>query len=501
MPKIGSVHTSPTFGQVKITSHNDDGTIQGEGLEKHNKGKIIKLLPSHLVSSEEAVSASSAGQLQRPPTTPQKEAFKLPIKFYESAIADPNSSTREVSVLIIKEGMGNKVDRHYYSAELLSRIAPMFEGVKAYADHPSKTEESDRPERSIRDIVGYYHSPRVIVVEGKAAISAVLKINDGPAYDWAWNLVKEAALFAKKYADKDLVGISINAFGASHQVEGLDGIVNMVDDLTEVQSADIVTQAGAGGGFRLREAVKKALHREGSSQGGTVKDLLSKHGEGLKALRDKIKGEPEHEKAYGGAIDELMAHHTEMGEAYEKMVQAEPPKAEPKDEPKAEPAPAPKDEANPAPAADPVKPEVVAPDKEGQLIHLPEPGTEGESEAEKAFKGAEADYKAGKLSADGKRIFEMVLKARSEQAIRENSQMVSKTIKESGIPEAYSSDLTLLCAGRGEAEVRKLVESRKALVTPLLGNKGNGAGAAPAAPKTESPLSAKLAEAGVKLKE
>lgn len=397
---------------------------------------------------------------------PTKGALIFGLRFLESE-GQANEVTREVPVLIIKEGMGNKADRHVYSKALLEKVAPLFDGVKAYADHPSKTEEKDRPERSVKEVVGYYHTPRIVMVEGKAAIAATLKIMDGASYEWAWSLVKEAAAFAKRFKDKDLVGISINAWGASHAVETEAGIVNLVDDLTEVQSADIVTQAGAGGGFRLREAIKKALAREGQPQqpqeGTPMKDLLMKHGEGLKGLRAAVKADPAHEAAYGPAVDELMGHQAEMMKSCEA-------------------APAPKPAAPDAPALDAASVEAAK-----------------KAEGEKTFEQMQESYKAGKMTPAEKRLFEMLSQDRAATRIKENAAMIERLVRESGIPEAYSDDLRVLCVGKDEADVKRLVESRKSLIASISGPRAEGAGGAEGKKAPASKLKEALASAGVKM--
>lgn len=399
------------------------------------------------------------------PTASEKTSglLVLPGRFLE--VADPNGTAREAPVIIIKEGMGNLADRHFYSAELLQKIVSMFDGVKAYADHPSKTEESDRPERSIKDIVGYYHSPRVTMVEGKTAIAAILKINHGPAYDWAWDLVKEAAIFAKRFENRDYVGISINAWGASHPVEHEGGIVNMVDDLTEVQSADIVTQAGAGGGFRLREAVKKALSKGRTQEGHYMRELLNQHGAGLAELRSKVKSDPAAEQAYGPALEALVGHCAEM------MKGADQP-------PVAPPAAAVK-----PPEADPVKQEAEKP------------------VGEETFEQMQERYKGGKMSPTECKVFEALNAARAEAKVAQNKAMIERLLKEAAIPEAFAEDLPIICAGKAEDEAKKIIESRKKLVAPLMENRGSGAGAGGEKGKeTPSKLSEKMKASGIALK-
>ena len=451
----------------------------------------------------EAAAASTSGQLMRPP---KLEAWRGPVAlafcFREAVGADkfePNEATREIPVIIIEEGMGNAVDRHIYSPDLLGRSASKFNGIKAFADHPTKSQEKDQPERSVKQIVGFYKETQAETIGGKIKIAATLKVFDGPAYDWAWQLVKEAWAYAKQFPGRSLVGISINAYGTSHVVEGMDGKpANMVDEFTEVQSADIVTAAGAGGGVRVREgaqlleAVTQALEgqpnggpimktkktaaqllKEGEAASSALHGLLKSHHEALKAIHAKILGDQAYAKEYGPAMEKLMKAHEEVlkhAEGVHMSLGQEP-------------------EAAPAPDAEEVTPPAEAP--------APEP-------KEEAFKKMEDDYKAGKLTEREKVLFETIQKDRSDRAIRENVSMIAGKIKESGIPEAYQGDLAIICAGKPEADVVKIVEARKALVSPLLGNRGQGAGAG-APPKgskqQESQLGSKIAASGVKMKE
>jgi hypothetical protein len=158
-------------------------------------------------------------------------------------------ATRTANVIIIAEGMGNRRDKHYYGADTLQDavVNHIFDGAQAYADHPSASEETDRPERSIRDLFGYYFDSRITESNGRVAISAKLKIQEGQ--DWAIGLIKEAIEYSKKFPDKVYAGISINADGdvAPSEVNGQE--VNYVHRITDAFSADVVTKPARGGKF------------------------------------------------------------------------------------------------------------------------------------------------------------------------------------------------------------------------------------------------------------
>jgi len=134
-------------------------------------------------------------------------------------------------VQLIDPGWGTS---GYYSPEVLEaagkgQVFPA--GTQMYLDHPTESEEYERPERSLRDL------------------AAVLTENaywDGSA------LVAEAAVFGA-YREvlaemKDAIGVSIRASAKVTEggtAEGRRG--RIIDELVEAQSVDFVTKAGRGG--------------------------------------------------------------------------------------------------------------------------------------------------------------------------------------------------------------------------------------------------------------
>lgn len=142
-----------------------------------------------------------------------------------------------VSVRLIRAGW-SKNDR-YYPDTALQAAAGLWEGVKAYADHPSRSEAKDRPERSVRDIVGVYENVR----HGDGATRADFRVI-GAAREWLWPLIEESV-----QTGRDLIGLSINALGQTSkgEAEGKRGII--VEAITHANSVDVVTEPAAGGGF------------------------------------------------------------------------------------------------------------------------------------------------------------------------------------------------------------------------------------------------------------
>jgi hypothetical protein len=133
------------------------------------------------------------------------------------------------------------------------------------------TEEQDRPERSVRDIIGHFEN--VHIEEGAdttAMLVADLIIPHTQHFEWARTLVASAINFAKKYPDRELVGLSINASGDAKPV-GIEefskasrvpdsvkpkllkameaGVkqVRVVSNIKDAVSVDLVTEPGARG--------------------------------------------------------------------------------------------------------------------------------------------------------------------------------------------------------------------------------------------------------------
>ena len=146
-------------------------------------------------------------------------------------------------ITVIKPGF-NATKQRYYPSEVLKRDFGIFEGVKMYADHPTETDEQQRPERSIRDWIGTL--TKVNVREDGSIIGQATIVEP-------WMQEKLAIL-----RDKDMLsemGVSINAVGSASNAE-IQGVkTKMVERLIRARSVDFVTEAGAGGGVSLYESV------------------------------------------------------------------------------------------------------------------------------------------------------------------------------------------------------------------------------------------------------
>lgn len=169
------------------------------------------------------------------------------------------SRPRVYEVTIIEEGWGNAEDQNYYTADLLKNSYQIFNGVRAFADHPSKTEAIDQPERSVKDLVGWYRDPDYSIDpdNGRGRVTARLYVL--PTASWLIEKI-DAILADDTTAPQDLIGLSVNAIGAYEPavIDGHQGY--KVLDFRLIDSVDIVTRAGARGKFnRILESDRKRI--------------------------------------------------------------------------------------------------------------------------------------------------------------------------------------------------------------------------------------------------
>ena len=153
-------------------------------------------------------------------------------------------------VTLIKSGLGNSRDRNYYPPETLERAVRegRFNKLRAYIDHPDSVSEEIQPERTVRDWAGVYTNPRYN--PERKTVEADLTVFR--SHKWLADTVEDL----QKMGHGDMIGLSINGRGKTEparrrleEAGGEEVDVNEVSDFLELRSTDIVTEAGAGGGF------------------------------------------------------------------------------------------------------------------------------------------------------------------------------------------------------------------------------------------------------------
>lgn len=165
--------------------------------------------------------------------------------------ANPARAPLTMRVQLIRPGWGNTKDNHYYPAEVLKRDAHVFEGKKMYTTDHKEGEKSERTEVSVIEAIEDF------TPEG-APIARVNVFDPG---------------FAEKVRNRQKAGVldrlecSVLGNGTARPFE-LDGRKGkMVESITDAESVDWVTRAGAGG-----HALEIAESQNSDIEGATMAD-------------------------------------------------------------------------------------------------------------------------------------------------------------------------------------------------------------------------------------
>ncbi|ATW24158.1 hypothetical protein [Candidatus Formimonas warabiya] len=171
--------------------------------------------------------------------------------------AQANGEGMAFRVTVLKPGwnvgLNGRPGDKYYTREACGTLVSLLAGAKAYADHPTRAEDNLRPERSIRDLVGWYSDPRQ---ETDGRTTAIFNLFESAV--WLKDILK---VIASGKAPKNLAGISINGFGSTKigAAEGRAG--KIVESIKILRSADVVTEASAGGEFEQLVASARNLEK------------------------------------------------------------------------------------------------------------------------------------------------------------------------------------------------------------------------------------------------
>lgn len=218
------------------------------------------------------------------------------LKLHESTAAVGTESLGEgkYRIRIIVPGQGSS---GIYTAENLAESAPLFKaGTEMFIDHPTETEEWERPERSIRDYAGVFLEDATVGEDG--ALYTVCKVFSGVN-----DLIKD------KW---EHIGVSINAWCNEPIAE-----TGVVPVFAGVRSVDFVTAPGAGGG--IVDLLESKRNNNLTKEEGMDKEIESAFSE----LRTEFASLIE---ALGSKLDSVVASITEAKaeEVEEKVEESAP---------------------------------------------------------------------------------------------------------------------------------------------------------------------------------
>uniref|UniRef100_A0A6H1Z7U8 Uncharacterized protein n=1 Tax=viral metagenome TaxID=1070528 RepID=A0A6H1Z7U8_9ZZZZ len=134
-------------------------------------------------------------------------------------------------VRVIAPGKGSSA---FYREDQLRRDAPVFKGAQVFLDHPTSKEAQERPERSLRDLVG-------------VAVGDPEYRGDGPAGPGVYAPTKVFKPYRETIEElAPHIGVSIRASGTRVR-DKVNGEDVWVAEKFVSGGFDFVTQAGAGG--------------------------------------------------------------------------------------------------------------------------------------------------------------------------------------------------------------------------------------------------------------
>lgn len=214
-----------------------------------------------------------------------------------------------ISIKLIEPGWGSS---GYYSPELLETEGPATwpAGTKMYWDHPTESEETERPERSLRDLAAELVTDPKYLEDG----------TDGAG------LYADAKVFsAYKESIDELaphMGTSVRALGRVKEGEADGKKGPIVEKLHIGQSVDFVTEPGAGGKVvDLFEAARPSTRRKPKEVGNM--DEIQKLTEAKDAAEQKVKDLEESNKTTLKERDDAVTEAKRRAEAL-VLAQAEP---------------------------------------------------------------------------------------------------------------------------------------------------------------------------------
>jgi hypothetical protein len=171
------------------------------------------------------------------------------------AVASGSAAAGRMLIQVITPGQGSS---GYYSPAVCEAAAPLVRaGTPMYLDHPTESEDFERPERSLRDLVAVFTG----VGQWDADRQAV---------------VAEARVFAPY---REVISEMAPYIGVSVRGDGriVEGDVNgtrrkVVESISKIMSVDFVTAAGRGG--RVLELLESARVQESRNIGQWVESRI-----------------------------------------------------------------------------------------------------------------------------------------------------------------------------------------------------------------------------------
>lgn len=189
----------------------------------------------------------------------EKKLFESEIVVLKEGVALNEDGT--INICIITPGWGNS---GYYSEDLLKNSASVFsEGLHMYWDHPTVSDEWQRPERSLRDLAGVLAAPAEWREQGFGGAG----------------LYSTAKVFSPYMESLDdmapHIGVSVIIYAMSHVGEVDDTQGDIIDQIVAARCVDFVTLPARGGRIEAKfESLKEGRRIKQLIEGGKGGELV-----------------------------------------------------------------------------------------------------------------------------------------------------------------------------------------------------------------------------------
>lgn len=299
-----------------------------EAVEQHPKGCDC----ADCVKKAEAASASAYGALQRKGAKESRKALPFRSIASLSEASSVDRQKREIRCMVIREGLGNMRDRHYYGPESIQAIAEVLPGSQSYINHPTQRQLEERPEGDVHELCGYWKDAGVIEgTDGRKGVMATLCCDPGAAGDEALAKAEHAIAYAKEFPGLTEVyaGLSINGDGETEprdiEVDGEDLEVLYVTTVTEC-GADVVTKPAREGRFLgLLESMRNATDPKEvrAMAKNVITEALRKIEESKTQLTEKKIEQAAHDTVVAAELAKIKAATVESDKGKKKTTEAD----------------------------------------------------------------------------------------------------------------------------------------------------------------------------------
>jgi hypothetical protein len=249
-----------------------------------------------------------------------RESSGVEVSEYQE-LTEADISGSVATVVVIAPGF-NRSQEHFYPQDALREALPLFEGVKMYADHATRTDKRERPEGSITNWVATLRNPRL---DDAGRIVAEAHVHQPWLREMLANLKEANALSS--------LGVSINA-AARIARKTIDGVKTIaVEAIKRVASVDFVTEPGAGGHVVLFESHvldDLEIDQLANTRPDIVEALRADTSKGIETMDEELKALQEsnatmvaENEALKQQVADITAKHDGLASKIEEAAQAE----------------------------------------------------------------------------------------------------------------------------------------------------------------------------------